>query len=245
MAKDSKYSIDKLNELHPKFIKAIKETSPLAVLSSLCIAVSAFTNQSFPDAQPFAITAAILFLISFSSSIIFKILNGTVYAPLFSLTSFVTTTMAIIMLFGALYYFGTKLPLVSDTVSAILPIMLIIFSVVFGLFYWEVKAKLRIKLQSILPFYFQLGYFILIVSILGLACAGIIGIIQVLGHFPDTFYLLPYLQIRSTTLALLDFFAGANFLFFFSLRKASKLRKEIKDPADELDSLPSRVSILR
>jgi hypothetical protein len=64
--KGNRYAFDKVNELHPKFIKAIKETSPLAVLGSLCIAVSAFTSQNFSEALPFAITAATLFLVAFT-----------------------------------------------------------------------------------------------------------------------------------------------------------------------------------
>jgi hypothetical protein len=41
-----------------KFLKIVKETYYLAVLGSLCIAISAFTQQNYPQVQAYAIAGA-------------------------------------------------------------------------------------------------------------------------------------------------------------------------------------------
>jgi hypothetical protein len=177
--KDSKYSSNKISELHPKFIEAIREASPLAVLGSLCIAISAFTSQNFPDAQPFAITAATLFLIAFSFSIIFKITSKTVYASLFAVISYVATAMAITMLFGALFFFGSTLTLLNTSVLMILPITEIVFSIVLGLFIWDLGNTLK-KKTKVLPAHFKILHIASVISTFGMVIVGVAVIFNTL-----------------------------------------------------------------
>lgn len=63
--KKSKPIQQQLIEYHPKFLDAIREVYPLAVLGSLCIAISAFTNQNYVTVQVYSITAASMFLLAF------------------------------------------------------------------------------------------------------------------------------------------------------------------------------------
>jgi hypothetical protein len=105
----------RLVDLHPKFLKTIKEVYPLAVLGSLCIAIAGFTAQTYPDAQTCAINAASLFLIAFAISFLFKIM------PLYylALISYISTALAIVFLFLVVVAFAQAIPMVSKSVSTI------------------------------------------------------------------------------------------------------------------------------
>jgi len=70
----------RIKEYHPKFLEAIKDVYPLAVLGSLCIAISAFTSQNYTNAQGYAISAASMFLIAFVASLLFKAIKMDYFA---------------------------------------------------------------------------------------------------------------------------------------------------------------------
>lgn len=84
-----------LIDLHPKFLEALRDVYPLAVLGSLCIAIAAFTTNTYPNAQVYAITAASLFLLAFVLSFAFKIFPNYLFAVL----SYGSTGIAILFLF--------------------------------------------------------------------------------------------------------------------------------------------------
>ena len=93
----------------PKFLEIVKETYYLAVLGSLCIAVSAFTQQNYPQAQAYAITGASLFLIAFFCSFIAKIIPSAFLI----IPSYLSTGAGVLMLFLVTMEFGSAIPLVS------------------------------------------------------------------------------------------------------------------------------------
>jgi hypothetical protein len=97
--KKHKDPLKKLVDYHPEFLETIKEVYPLAVLGSLCIAISAFTAESYPEAQTYALTAASLFLFAFASSFGVKILSN----ELLAFTSYASTALGIIMLFAVVF----------------------------------------------------------------------------------------------------------------------------------------------
>ncbi len=131
---------DKLIEYHLKFLDAIKDVYPLAVLGSLCIAIAAFTGQNYQDIQPYAITAAALFLIAFTVSFMFRIFNNYLLA----LVSFICTALAIVFLLLVVITFAQAIPVVGKSVSAVSDIFYIsIFSISAYAVY-----KLRRKTES-------------------------------------------------------------------------------------------------
>jgi hypothetical protein len=105
----------KLMKFHPKFLETIREVYPLAVLGSLCIAIAAFTHESFPQAQVYAITAASLFLIAFTCAFAFKI----VPTSLFAFFSYASTAFATLMLFLVVYEFSKAFPIIGSTLITI------------------------------------------------------------------------------------------------------------------------------
>jgi hypothetical protein len=226
--KDNKYSFEKLNALHPNFLEAVKEASPLAVLGSLCIAISAFTNQNFSVAQPFAITAATLFLIAFSTSLTFRILQKTSLAPLFSVATYVATGLAIAMLFAVLVVLGQSISLISKTVSTILPIITIIVSVFFSVSIWEVNKKVKSKMQYNPPAYFRVSFSLALIASVSLAGLGIYNIINAFLLIPESTFLFSLISIRNFQALLLTFFVGALFLLYYSAKqlKTSMIRKK-------------------
>lgn len=121
-AKKEKSIEDKLVETHSKFLETIREVYPLAVLGSLCIAISAFTQQSFPQAQIYALTGASLFLIAFVSSFASKILTSYVTV----VSSYISTVLGVLMLFLVILEFGKTIPMVNKTMS-IIPVLIIAF----------------------------------------------------------------------------------------------------------------------
>jgi hypothetical protein len=181
-SKQSEYVIDRNKAVHPKFLEAIKESSPLAVLGSLCIAISAFTNLNFSNAQPFAITSAMLFLIAFLVSVAFKMFQESLFAPLFSMATYITVAFGIILLFGVVYFFASSIPLVSNTLSTILPALLAVLSIVFGVAVWWLNGKFR-NLLVVIPFYFKISTAITVLAASVMAIASIfIAVNAFLGY---------------------------------------------------------------
>ena len=97
--------------MHPKFIEIVKEAYPLAVLGSMSIAIAAFTAQTYPEAQGYAISAASLFLIAFASSFLFM----TIRLDLLAFTSYMSVAMATLFLFLVVIEFGRTVPLVPKS----------------------------------------------------------------------------------------------------------------------------------
>jgi hypothetical protein len=88
----------------PKFLEALRETSYLAVLGSLCITISAFTQQNYPQAQAYAIAGASLFLIAFVCSFITKIIPSVFLL----IPSYLSTGLGILMLFLVITQFSNS-----------------------------------------------------------------------------------------------------------------------------------------
>lgn len=105
----------KLVSLHPKFLAILKEVYPLAVLGSLCVAISAFAHQSYPEAQAFALASAALFLAAFVLSFLFEIFK---YAY-FALMSYVSTVLAVLLLFATIFQFGVNVPTIGRAFTSI------------------------------------------------------------------------------------------------------------------------------
>lgn len=131
MAEDKKADTfeQKLVKAHPKFLEYIKEVYPLAVLGSLCMAISAFTKDTYPQAQAYAITAATLFLIAFASSFLQKVSSGE--GPAF--TSFASTALAIIFLLLVVVEFAKAILLVNRAILGI-PLLLMLVGINYALF---------------------------------------------------------------------------------------------------------------
>jgi hypothetical protein len=130
MTKESKKETleERLGKLHEKFLDDIKEVYPLAVLGSLCIAIAAFTKDSYPQAQAFAIVAASMFLMGFVFSFAQKIIKSD-YTAFFAIGS---TTTAIIFLFLVVLEFAEAIPLVITSIESVLfAFMMLIFSYFF------------------------------------------------------------------------------------------------------------------
>lgn len=113
-----------ITELHPRFLGIVKQVYPLAVLGSLSIAVAAFTAETYPEAQVYAITAASLFLVAFTSSFLFMI----IHIDLLAVFSYISTAMATLFLFLVVVEFGKTVTMVSRAVyinPAVFMIMLL------------------------------------------------------------------------------------------------------------------------
>jgi len=117
----------KLIRAHSKFLESIKDVYPLAVLGSLCIAISAFTKDAYPQAQVYAIVAASLFLIAFVSSFIQKAMPSD-WPAFFSMTS---TAIATFFLFLVVIEFAKAISLVGK--AALIVLFLFVMTIMFYL----------------------------------------------------------------------------------------------------------------
>lgn len=124
-SKKEKSLEEKFVNTHAEFLKAIKEVYPLAVLGSLCIAISAFTQNNYPQAQAYAITGAALFLVAFVSSLLIKIFPFYILV----VVAYSATAMAMIMLFLVVLEFSNSVAMVSRVMSIIVIVLTVI---VFG-----------------------------------------------------------------------------------------------------------------
>lgn len=64
---------EKVKEIHPKFMEALRELYPLIVLSSFSIVIANFSQTNFVGAQSYAVGAAAVFLFAFICSFGFKL----------------------------------------------------------------------------------------------------------------------------------------------------------------------------
>jgi hypothetical protein len=108
----------KIADSYPIFLKALKKASPLAVLSSTCIAVAAFTHTTYPSATAYAITGASFFLVAFVFSLITEIRS---FSP-FAIYSYISIALGILMMFAFIMEFGRNIPMVGKIPIAILSI---------------------------------------------------------------------------------------------------------------------------
>jgi uncharacterized membrane protein len=125
---------EKLASLHPRFLESLRQVYPLAVLGSLCIAISAFAHQSYPEAQAFALASASLFLTAFVLSFLFEIFKKI---QILALMSYTSTALAVFLLFIAILEFGVTTPMVARTFSTALGLVGLIF--ISSLYYSMVK----------------------------------------------------------------------------------------------------------
>ena len=88
-----------LLDSYPSFLKALKDTYPLAFLGSFSIVIATFL-QDRPSAQGYAITAGAIFLLAFIVSLIVKIFPHYLMAVLMSYALFV---VGIVLLFVVTY----------------------------------------------------------------------------------------------------------------------------------------------
>jgi hypothetical protein len=150
--KKTKSLEEKLVELHPKFLETVREVYPLAVLSSLCIAVTAFTQQTYPQIQPYSITAAGLFLVAFIASFVCRI----VPMEMLAFISYCSTALAVFMLVVVVSGFATATPVLSKTM-AIIPVglfIVIMLSALLTLGRIMMKSKLKItRLSGFVSFF--------------------------------------------------------------------------------------------
>ncbi len=118
---------EKLVGTHPKFLETIHEVYPLAVLGSLCIAISAFTQQEFPQAQIYAITGASLFLIAFVFSFATKIFPNQIFVTV----SYVSTALAVLMLFLVTIEFSKTVTMVNKAMTSLAIMVVVVFLATF------------------------------------------------------------------------------------------------------------------
>jgi len=141
----------RMREYHPKFLEAIKDSYPLAVLASLCIAVAAFTSANYSIAQGYAISAASMFLIAFTVSFLFKIIN----LDYFAFISYISTALGIVFLFAVIITFAQAIPEVSRSLS-VLPTTYLAFlyiTICYTFYRFRIQAKQNTSYLS------RIGYF--------------------------------------------------------------------------------------
>lgn len=121
---------EKLVEYHTDFLDAIKGVYPLGVLSSLSMTTAAFISTleegSMILAQTYATTAALLFLLAFTSSFFLKIyllLDESANAVYFAIISYICTVSGVVFLFMVIKEFILS---VLPVTEAIAPVMLLI-----------------------------------------------------------------------------------------------------------------------
>lgn len=169
------YPFDKMVELHQSFLKAVKETSPLAVLGSLSIAVSAFTQTNYSQVQSYAVAAATMFLIAFVISLFLRMFSNNFIAPMLVLSSFIATVLAVLMLFVIVYEFSKNIPVVGNTVATILPLLMVTICSSVAYYLWNVRGKVNAYKSSFLSLTTK-------VAILSLLLSSIFGVFEA-GNF--------------------------------------------------------------
>jgi hypothetical protein len=159
-------------------------------------------------------------------------LQGTLYATLFSLGSIISTILAIIMLFSVLYTFGKSIPLVTTGVSMILPIITITVSVILGLFLWETNTKIRNRFQSKTPKYLQASLAVAVLSSFGFAFTGFYEIVKL---YFNSEAIGQMAKLSDVEVILAYFFIIANAVHISLLKRATKKIKVCRNPADEVE----------
>ena len=170
--KEKKSFEEKLVALHPKFLETVKEVYPLAVLSSLCIAVTAFTQQTYPQIQPYSITAAGLFLVAFMASFAFKI----VQTEMLAFISYCSTALAVFMLVLVVSGFATATPIFSKTMILI-PAGFMIAILLSGLVtLGRIMMKSKLKITRLLSFASLSSFAFLTIILVALTVTTFVGV---------------------------------------------------------------------
>ena len=141
----------RMKDYHPKFLEAIKDTYPLAVLGSLCIAISAFSSQNYTNVQVYAISAASMFLIAFTVSFAFKVIE----IDYFAFISYISTGLAIVFLFAVIVTFAQDIPEVSRSLRALPNAYYAFLYVTICYFFYRV----RIQTKPEASYLSHIGYF--------------------------------------------------------------------------------------
>jgi hypothetical protein len=137
---------DVIRASQPKFLEAVKETYYLAVLGSLCIAVSAFTQQTYPQAQAYAITGATLFLVAFVCSFVAKFFpSSTTIIP-----SYLSTIGGVLMLFLVAVDFFNSIAMVSKALSLIVFGVISVIVATIPITFYQQRKNSKGKLKLIL-----------------------------------------------------------------------------------------------
>jgi hypothetical protein len=157
----SSESIEKtLEDKLPVFLKSVKEASPLAVLSSICIAVAAFTHTVYPTASAFALAGATSFLIGFVGSLLFKIMKFY----LISIYVYISFIVGVALMFGFLIEFGENILMVSKTSGVIISLagytLITISSISYAKKFKNSKGKVM-AFSAVLSEVFAVGLFII------------------------------------------------------------------------------------
>lgn len=189
-----------ITELHPRFLGIVKQVYPLAVLGSLSIAVAAFTAETYPEAQVYAITAASLFLVAFTSSFLFMI----IHIDLLAVFSYISTAMATLFLFLVVVEFGKTVTMVSRAVYINPAVfMILLFSYLFLRFS---KVMKKTKSRGILLFgvlSISTGAFFIVTSLV----ITVIYLLDVrlLSFFPPLFAILAMVSLFVSLISAIIF----------------------------------------
>ena len=155
-----------LREIEPKLLKVIKETYPLAVLGLLCMAVAAFAQSNLPQATPYALTGASLFLAAFVCALLFKA-SKTSLMLFFVYTSAAFGTL---MLFWTIEEFGKS----TQTIGNV-PFFLFTFFVLvsFSVSTFAISRRSRESKRGLTSFLGVVGIF---ASLLGMFTGPLLAI---------------------------------------------------------------------
>jgi hypothetical protein len=140
MSDKPKETLDqKIVRYHAKFLEAIKETYPLAVLGSLCITIAAFTTNTYPDVQTYALAAASLLLFSFGFSFIMKFLPSSYFA----ICSYVSAGLGAIFIYLVLSSFMKYIPIISRSLGLVTNVAVIFTELSFLYFVYVFGKRQR------------------------------------------------------------------------------------------------------
>jgi len=154
MKKDEEYKTNekskslenKIMESHKQFLEAIKDTYYLAVLSSLSLAIAAFTKDTLVGASTYAIVSASLFLCAFLCSFVVKLAPNAPYV----IGSYISMVVGIIFLVLVIFEFAQVVPLVFKWIFPIFYAMGIIILVQMINYYRKIAKKSEYKIPRFL-----------------------------------------------------------------------------------------------
>ena len=125
--------LDKVESFHPEFLEAIREVYPLAVLSSLSIAISAFSQDKFISAQGYAIAAGISFLLAFVFSLVCRLAPSIRWLRGYAIPSYVSAGFGILFLLLVAWEFAETIFVVEILFVSLIPLTSMFVIMVFGL----------------------------------------------------------------------------------------------------------------
>lgn len=125
---------------HPEFLEAIREVYPLAVLSSLSIAISAFSQDKFISAQGYAIGAGISFLLAFVFSLVCRLAPSIKWLRSYAIPSYVSTGFGILFLLLVAWEFAGTVFEVETIFVYLIPFVSMFVIMVCGLA-WKLSCN--------------------------------------------------------------------------------------------------------